>query len=513
MKRGGSPSVMTVTELTYSIKGMLEQNFTRVLVRGEVSGFRGANARGHLYFTLKDADAQVDAKIWASQAHKLKFRLRDGLSVVAEGYVDLYPPQGRYSLIVQKLEPEGEGALALAFAQLKERLTSEGLMGEGRKRAPRPLPRLPRRIGVVTSRTGAALQDFLRVLHARHPWLSVLVADARVQGEGSAEEVVRAIRHLSQTDVDVVVVTRGGGSVEDLWTFNEEAVARAIFDCPVPVVSAIGHEVDFTIADFVADFRAPTPSAAAERLAPVLSELELSLATLKHRLKKSLERNALVQRRQLEGLRARLSDPRRLLGTRRLHISSQAEALISALRAKLRASTLGLRTLSFRLARQRPEVRLARQRTLLASLARRLARTLRDTLSTQRSQLAHHRIRLERSVPRARISSELSRMKFSRSALTASLRGRLEAERQRTSHFAAVLHHLSPLAVMARGYAVAFDARGRVIRRAAEASVGDELSIRLLPPELPGEPTLKDAEEIRAKVTSVKVLAPEDKLS
>jgi exodeoxyribonuclease VII large subunit len=270
----GSPAparvVWRVSELTHAIKEVLQEGFAKVAVRGEISGFRGPNARGHLYFSLKDEDAVLDTKIWASTAQKLKFQLKDGMEVIAEGGIDLYAPSGRYSLIAQRLEPVGDGALALAFQQLKERLTAEGLMGEVRKRPPRPLPFLPRRIGVVTSRTGAALQDFLRVLHGRHPRLSVLVCHARVQGEGAAQEVVAALARLGKTDVDVVVVTRGGGSVEDLWTFNEEAVARAIHASPVPVVSAIGHEVDFTIADFVADYRAPTPSAAAERLSPVI---------------------------------------------------------------------------------------------------------------------------------------------------------------------------------------------------------------------------------------------------
>src|SRR6266851_3986114 len=250
--------IFTVGEITRDIKATLERGYARIWVRGEISGFRGANPRGHLYFSLKDSDACLDVKMWASAAQRLKFSLRDGLSVIAEGSIDLYEPQGRYSLIVQRIEPVGEG-----------------LLGDARKRPLRPIPFLPRRIGVVTSLHGAALRDFLRVLHQRHPRLPVLVCDARVQGEGSAGEVVRAMRRLARAQVDVIVLTRGGGSIEDLWTFNEELVARAIHACPVPVVSAIGHEIDFTIADFVADLRAPTPSAAAERLAPVLRDLEL----------------------------------------------------------------------------------------------------------------------------------------------------------------------------------------------------------------------------------------------
>ena len=226
--------VLTVGELTRQIKDLLEYEYPRVWVQGEVSGFRGRNPSGHLYFNLKDRDACIETKVWSSVAQRMKFELRDGLSILVEGSIDVYEPRGRYSLVVQRIEPAGQGALALAFEQLKERLGKEGLLGENRKRPPRPIPFLPKRIGVVTSVSGAALRDFLRVLHRRHPKLSVLVCDARVQGDGSAQEVVRAIRCLARTSVDVIVVTRGGGSVEDLWTFNEEAVARAISTCPKP---------------------------------------------------------------------------------------------------------------------------------------------------------------------------------------------------------------------------------------------------------------------------------------
>src|SRR5260370_31832675 len=313
--------IFSVGEITRDIKATLERGYARIWVRGEISGFRGANPRGHLYFSLKDSDACLDAKMWASAAQRLKFSLRDGLSVIAEGSIDLYEPQGRYSLIVQRIEPVGEGALALAFQQLKERLAAEGVLGDARKRPLRPIPFLPRRIGVVTSLHGAALRDFLRVLHQRHPRLPVLVCDARVQGEGSAGEVVRAMRRLARAQVDVIVLTRGGGSIEELCSFNEELVARAIHACPVPVVSAIGHEIDFTIADFVADLRAPTPSAAAERLAPVLRDLELYLTTMAGRLRKSVERQILGDRPRLHPLAPRMADPRRVLCQKQIHPS------------------------------------------------------------------------------------------------------------------------------------------------------------------------------------------------
>ncbi|MFL5319458.1 MAG: exodeoxyribonuclease VII large subunit [Myxococcaceae bacterium] len=497
------PKVLTVGDLTRQIKGTLERNFTRVLVRGEVSGFRGANARGHLYFSLKDSDAQIDSKIWASMASRMKFKLRDGLAVVVEGHIDLYEPQGRYSLIVSKIEPEGEGALALAFQQLKERLTAEGLMGEKRVRPPRAIPFLARRIGVVTSRTGAALQDFLCVLYSRHPRMSVLVADARVQGEGSAQEVVRAIERLSRTDVDVIVVTRGGGSMEDLWTFNEELVARAIHACPVPVVSAIGHEIDFTIADFVADFRAPTPSAAAEKLAPVLPELELSVAQWKSRLRKGVERKLLVDRSRLALLRQKLQDPRRVLDGRRLHLSEQAEALNASLRKQLRARELSLKTLAERLSRQRPEAKLAQNRQALSQLKERLVKAMAADVARKSERLRRSRIGIERRNPTAAVRHARGEVAKLRSELLSAMKARTVREGQRFVASLQRLDALSPLKVMGRGYSVAFDSNGHVVRRAADVSVGATISVRVVPPGQSAS-VLSETEEIIASVTSVK---------
>lgn len=491
--------VVSVSELTRQIKGTLERNFTRVLVRGEVSNFRGANARGHLYFSLKDAEAQVDTKIWASFAQRMKFKLREGLAVVVEGHIDLYEPQGRYSLIVEKIEPEGEGALALAFQQLKERLSAEGLMGERRSRPQRPIPFLPRRIGVVTSKTGAALQDFLRVLHQRHPRLSVLVADARVQGEGSAPEVVRAIQRLSLTDVDVIVVTRGGGSLEDLWTFNEESVARAIFACPVPVVSAIGHEVDYTIADFVADYRAPTPSAAAEKLSPVLAELELQLATVKRRLHKAVERKLLVDRSRLSLQREKLIDPRRLLDGRRLELSENAEALSNAIRRSLRAREAKVRSLSERLSRQRPEAKLAQNRQRLSELKQRLNKAMASALARRQDVLRRSRLTIERRNPTAAIRQSRGQLQKLHAAVDARMKTRLQREAHVLQRAIEKLEAMSPLKVMSRGYAVTFKPDGHVLRKASDVKSGDVIRVRVLPPGAPTE-TTEQLEDITATV-------------
>jgi exodeoxyribonuclease VII large subunit len=494
-------AVLTVGELTRQIKGSLESEFRWVCVRGEVSGFRGPNPRGHLYFSLKDREACLDVKLWASNVARLKFRLRDGLEVVVEGNVDVYEPQGRYSLIVQRIEPAGEGALALAFQQLKERLMTEGLFGERRKRPVRPLPFLPRRIGVVTSRSGAALRDFLRVLHQRHPRLPVLIADARVQGEGAAFEVVRALRRLARTDVDVIVVARGGGSIEDLWTFNEEAVARAIHACPVPVVSAIGHEVDFTIADFVADYRAPTPSAAAEKLAPVLADLQIGLRTTERRLCKAAERHVLAGRERLVRLSRRWADPRRVLGQKRLALSERAERMLRALRAQARARRELHRRLWERLGRRSPRAQLRQQRRELSEARDRLRRAQALLVRGRGEQHRRLKDRLARAVPRRRIHEQRRNLQALRTALD-SARTRLTGERRRFGELVTKLEAMSPLAVMARGYGVAFQADGHVLRSAEQVKAGDSFTLRLSPS--PRAQSLEACDEIDATVTGVK---------
>ncbi|WP_257462448.1 exodeoxyribonuclease VII large subunit [Archangium lipolyticum] len=495
-------TVLTVGELTQQLKATIEARFPRVLVRGEVSGFRGPNARGHLYFTLKDAEASLDVKMWASQAARLRFALRDGLAVVAEGSVDLYAPAGRYSLIAYKLEPEGEGALALAFEQLKERLAAEGLIGDNRVRPPRPLPFLPRRIGVVTSRTGAALQDFLRVLHSRHPRLSVLLCDARVQGEGSAEEVARGIERLARTDVDVIVVTRGGGSKEDLWTFNEERVARAIFASPVPVVSAIGHEIDFSISDFVADWRAPTPSAAAERLAPVLSDLEYGLATQKVRLRRAAERQVLELRERLGSLRGRVVDPRRLLSTERLRLSDAEDAMTRVLRQMLRERREQLRGHSEHLQRQRPQARLAEQRARLVQLSARLKDAVRADVAERRARAARNRLELERVSPIARVAELRARLAHQQARLVALEKDTLASAQRHFQRLEGRLDAMSPLKVMSRGYAVTFRKQdGGVVRSISDVRPGEVLGIKFASN---GAKSLQGCEEIEATVTAVK---------
>ncbi len=280
-----NPKILTVSELTADIKEVLEGIFAEVGVEGEISNLRRPGS-GHIYFSLKDDKSQVRSVLFKNMALRLKFALADGMQVVCRGRVGVYERDGQYQLYVDDVEPKGQGALQLAFEQLKEKLFKEGLFDEARKR---PLPYLPGAIGVVTSPTGAVIRDILHVLDRRFSGAHVIVNPARVQGEGAALEIAGAIEEFNALkNVDVIILARGGGSLEDLWSFNEEVVARAIYNSGIPVISAVGHETDYTIADFVADRRAPTPSAAAEIVMPSRAELDGAIENLLVHLRQSL---------------------------------------------------------------------------------------------------------------------------------------------------------------------------------------------------------------------------------
>ena len=296
-------AVLSVSELTRRLQEVMEDRFPAVWVEGEISNFR-LYGSGHAYFTLKDADAQLRAVLFRNRGRRIKFEPADGLHVMAFGSIEVYPQRGEYQLVVELLEPKGLGALQLAFEQLKARLQAEGLFDQARKRE---LPRFPRKIGIVTSTSGAAIQDMLRVIGRRFGELHIVIAPCRVQGEGAAEEIAQGLRDLNALGgVDVIIVGRGGGSLEDLWAFNEEVVARAIAASKIPVVSAVGHEVDFTIADFVADLRAPTPSAAAELVVREKQAVVDTLAQLRARLERLAARPLRDLERRVDELTARL---------------------------------------------------------------------------------------------------------------------------------------------------------------------------------------------------------------
>lgn len=332
----GPARELTVTELTRAIKSNLEQGFQSVWVKGEISNFR-PSAAGHLYFSLKDSHSSVSVAVfgWGRGARK-KFDLKDGLEVILHGKVSVYGPRGTYQLIADEVEPLGAGALQLAFEQLKERLQKEGLF-ENKK----PLPSFPKRIAIVTSPSGAAIRDILNVLGRRAPGMEVLILPAIVQGDAAPAQMIRAIELANQYELgEVLVLARGGGSIEDLWCFNDEGLARAMAASKLPIVSGVGHEIDFTICDFVADYRAPTPSAAAEVLSQSWMEVNQALVDLKSRLWQGVRRELSNQRSVLEHISARLKDPRDRLREQSQRVDEINERLERGVRNRLeRAST------------------------------------------------------------------------------------------------------------------------------------------------------------------------------
>lgn len=385
------PRAYTVAELTRLMRVQIEPRFKDIWVAGEVASCRKQSS-GHLYFTLKDADASISAVIWSSQARRVPFALEDGLEVVARGFVEIYPPHGKYQLIVQELEPRGEGAQALLRKQITERLQAEGFLDLARKR---PLPFLPRRVGVATSPTGAALRDFLRVLHGRFPGMPVLIAPCRVQGEGAAVQVRSAIRSLCRAGCDVVVVTRGGGSKDDLAAFDDEGLARAIAVCPVPVVSAVGHQIDVSIADLVADVRAATPTHAAQLVAPVKEELEAKLAGLRARLRRAVTEAVTSRRRDLRALRAELTDPAHLLSRQRHRIDDLLHRAEGAVRSRARDARSHVVDQRSRLARADPRVRVRDLQGRVREATARLGRWQASVFPRERLRLERLQARLE----------------------------------------------------------------------------------------------------------------------
>lgn len=321
----GSQTILTVSELNQVVKGTLERELDPFWVVGEISNFR-VPPSGHFYFTLKDANSQLAAVAFRSRVQVLSFQPENGMEVLCFGRVSLYPVRGDLQLYVEAIEPRGQGALYLAFEQLKNRLWEEGLFDEERKR---PLPVLPRSIGIVTSLRGAALRDMLCILGDRFPDRRVVIRPVKVQGEGAAQEIAEGIKEIAEFGaVEVVIVGRGGGSLEDLWAFNEEAVARAIFAAPVPVISAVGHEVDYTIADFVADHRAPTPTAAAEMVVPRQNELVAQISALEARQLRAFQGCLSIHRERWERLARRLVDPTRRLRENQIRLDDLSLSLV-----------------------------------------------------------------------------------------------------------------------------------------------------------------------------------------
>lgn len=425
--------VYTVSDLTARIRDLLARNFTDVLVQGEISNCRPASS-GHIYFTLKDERAQVRCVFFKQQQRGMKFRPEDGLKVTVRGSVSVYEARGEYQIYVESLEPVGRGALQVAFEQLKKKLEAEGLFDSARKKA---LPLLPSRIGLITSSTGAAVRDVVRILKRRFPNVHLTLYPVRVQGEGAAGEIVQALGYFNRVrSADVILLVRGGGSIEDLWAFNEEKVARAMATCVIPVISGVGHETDFTIADFVADVRASTPSAAAELVVQTRREFDK-------------------------------------------HVADLREALESLVRYRLLELSRRVHELAGRRGFRRPLDLLRQGRQRADELTSRLALGLRVRMEFSRKRLAAAHLRIARFDFRAKVAALQLRLEKQGHSLGARAERQLRLKRERWQRLALQLQERSPLKVLERGYAIATDAGGTVLRDANQVSGGDEVRIQL----------------------------------
>ena len=426
-------TIWSVTDLTARIRDLLAGEFTDVFVEGEVSNAHAAQS-GHLYFTLKDNHAQIRCVCFRTQLARLKFRPEDGLHVTVRGSISVYESRGEYQFYVEHVEPVGLGALQLAFEQLKKRLDAEGLFDPERKK---PLPALPRCVGLITSPSGAAVRDIVHILQRRFPNLHIVLYPVRVQGEGAAGEIVQAIRYFDRKQLaDVLILARGGGSIEDLWAFNEEPVARAIVACTIPIIAGLGHETDFTIADFAADIRASTPSAAAEMVVRTRQEFDGHLCDLQDKIGQLLRYRMLQARGKLAELdlhRAarRLEDA---LRRRRQHTDDLAAELGSALRGRLQA------------------------------LERRFEIAMSQLASVDfRARLRAAAVRLDRRT--AELGTRASRV--------------LAAKSQFLEKLVVQLQERSPLRLLERGYAICYDAAGNVVKAADQVALGERIRVQL----------------------------------
>lgn len=425
--------IFRVNELNAALQRVLETDFRGIFVAGEISGCRVA-ASGHYYFALKDETSQIKAVLFKGTARYVRFKPQDGLAVLARGSLEVYAARGEYQLIVESLEPQGAGALQLAFDQLKRKLSAEGLFDSARKRA---LPPLPRRIGIVTSPSGAVIQDMLRILERRFPGLHVRLYPVQVQGEGSVDQICEALAYFNASAwAEVLIVARGGGSLEDLWSFNEEAVARAVAAAAVPVISAVGHETDFTICDFVADVRAATPSVAAELVICTRDSL--------------LEQIYSAEKRALQAMRYRM-----IRCERDLH-QKGAERLAGNLHRMV-----------------------ARRSQWIDDLEERLRQPFRARFALLSRRLASLQSRLESNDLRVRLSRSRNRLNLLNERLQRQMETRLARLKNRQESLDLHLRQISPLAVLSRGYAIVQQETGQAVRDAAETVPGQDLRVRL----------------------------------
>ena len=424
--------MFTVSELTGLLRTSIEEQFSDILMEGELSNLR-APGSGHVYCTLKDKTSQIRAVLFRSSAVRLRFALQEGMQVIVRGRLTVYEPRGEYQIVLDTVEPKGIGALQLAFEQLKDRLAAEGLFDQDRKK---PIPAFPRTVGVITSLTGAAVRDILAVLRRRWPTLHILIAPVQVQGENAGRQITQALAALNDLgSVDVIIVGRGGGSLEDLWSFNEEIVVRAIAASHVPVVSAVGHEIDMTLADFVADLRAPTPSAAAEAVVPVLAEIVERLRELTTRTGQMMFRHCAFERQRLD------------------------------------AAIRGVTDVRFRLqdAAQRTDDMVDRVRELLQRL-----------LTSGRERVHEAQRDLSGLNPVLVIKQGLATIPQLSKRLEGQMEVVLTQHRHRIHATLAQLNTLSPLAILERGYSILQTIpAGQILHRASDVEVGQELEAQL----------------------------------
>ena len=427
--------ILTVSQLNNNIKFLLEERFDFVLVEGEVSNLRRPQS-GHIYFTLKDDKSQIKAVFFhkfGTYQRRTDFELEEGLKVLCRARLNVYLPRGEYQLVVESVEPLGVGALQKAFEQLKAKLFAEGLFEERHKKT---IPFLPEKIGVVTSPSGAVIRDILNITKRRFPMADILIAPVRVQGNDAASEIIQALRNLqSHGAVDVIVIARGGGSLEDIAPFNDEALAREIFRSSIPVVSAVGHETDFTICDFVADLRAPTPSAAAELIVPESTELIAKINILKQRMIAGYYRCQKDRRNKIAGLQERLKDPRRFFINLKISLDDLKERLRSSFYHEKQNLNNELQQLQLRLLHQNPARIISERKILLKNIQKDLFNNLS---------------------------------------------GRLVALKERLRKNSAVLESLNPLGVLQRGYSITRSMEsGMIIRQAVDLSIGEDVNIQL----------------------------------
>jgi exodeoxyribonuclease VII large subunit len=475
--------VWRVCELTLRLRDVLEEEFPDVWVEGEISNFRAAQS-GHLYFTLKDEKAQIKCVCFRDQVRGRRFQPEDGLKVTVRGAVSVYEARGEYQIYVSHIEPVGLGALQLAFEQLKKKLEEEGLFDAERKK---PLPVMPRRIGIVSSPQGAAIQDILRVLRRRFPNLHVTLFPVKVQGDGAAEDIVRAIRHFNRVPmVDVMIVARGGGSLEDLWAFNEEIVARAIAASEIPIITGVGHETDTTIADFAADMRAPTPSAAAEIVVRTRAEFEKHIDDCTRELLQHMRYFFSERRHALRDLATHRAfrRPGEIVRRQRQRADDLSASLAKGLSRRIdmvrrRAHISGTRMASFDLAGRVRMLQLRveqRNGELGAALERALMRRRRRYAVAQ-LKLASVNLRTRVSVLRRGLERRTSEFAVHAGRYLSATRRRVEAATVR-------LEERSPFQLLERGYAIAYDASGKVLRSAEQVAEGDAIRVRLARGEL-----------------------------